>query len=147
MAINLDALSVVHPQQSETLRRLCNATAHVFRDTDATLGAPNANTDAFGFSVTSNAPTPTPQTGAREVDNYPCVFKVESPQLDSEAQSLNYLRVRVSFLAIDSPNLRRGDRLEIEGATAGEITVVVTSVAHASAHSPWLTAQTQTLPS
>lgn len=147
MSINADALSVIHPQQAQSLRLLCNATAHVFRDTDAAPGAPNANTDAFGFAVTSNAPAPEPQTGAREIDAYPCVFKVDSPQLDSEAQSLNYLRVRVSFLALDNPDVRRGDRLEIEGATAGHISVIVTAIAPASAHSPWIVAQTQTLPS
>lgn len=146
MAINPIALSMVHPQQAESLRRLCNATARVFRDSDATTDAPNANTDAFGFAVTSNAPAPAAQTGAREVGAYECVFRVESPQLDSEAQSLNYLRVRVSFLALDAPDVRRGDRLEIEGATAGEISVVVTNVAPASAHSPWISAQTQTPP-
>lgn len=147
MSINAAALSVIHPAQAETLRRLCNARARVMRDPDATVEAPNANTDDFGFAVTSNSPTATTPTGAREIGSYPCVFKVESPFVDQGAQSLNYLRVSVSFLAIDSPDVARGDRLEIEGAPAGSITVIVTSVAPASAHSPWLTARTQTLPS
>lgn len=144
---NADALKVTHPAQAETLRRLCNATARVMRDPDATAEAPNANSDPFGFAVTSNAPAAATPTGTREIDSYPCVFKVENSLNDNEAQSLNYLPVRVSFLAIDQADVRKGDRLEIEGATAGSITVIVTSIAPASAHSPWLIARTQTLPS
>ena len=137
MAINLSALSVTHPQQAETLRRLCEARARVMRDPDATPQTPNANSDAFGFPVKTNAPTG-PQTGAREVDTYDCTFKVESASVDAQSggeggRSVAFSVARIGFLRIDAPDVRAGDTLEI-----GAMKVRVTSFKVTSAHSPWI---------
>lgn len=145
MAINTDALTLIHPAQAETLRAHCDRRAHVLRDGDVTPQTPHANSDGFGFPVSSNAPTG-PQTGAREINAYDCTFKVESPLVDSQngrgenGRSVAFSVARVGFLKHDQPDVRKGDTLAID-----DMKVRVTSFEVTSAHSPWLFALGQTL--